>query len=82
MGQKEVMDVLKESKTPLSRSQIAELLDSQPIKVSITLRTLLKYKDIECVELDRFQAAKVLGWKVPIRRVRFYYCEGSSNSFS
>lgn len=77
-----MIDVLKKSNKPLSSLQIAELLGETPIKVSIRLRALLKFKDIECIELDRFEAARVLGWDRPVRRIRFYYCEGSSKSFS
>lgn len=76
------MDILEKSDKPLSRTQIADMIGIKPRKVSLVIRRLLKFKDIECLELDRFKAAEVLGWDRPVRRVRFYYCEGSSKSFS
>lgn len=59
----------------MSRNQIADEIKDEPINVSKVIRTLLKHKEIKCVELDRYQAAKLLDWGIPIRRTRFYYVE-------
>ena len=57
----------------MSNTQIAKELDDDPINTSKKIRILLKHKEIKCVEMDRHQAAKLLNWKNPIRRTRFYY---------
>ena len=57
----------------MSNTQIAKELGDNPINTSKKIRILLKHKEIKCVELDRHQAARLLDWKVPIRRTRFYY---------
>ena len=67
------MNVLTESDKPLSRSQIAEKLGISDTDVSKILRRMLKYKDIECIELDRYETARLLKWDAPWRRSRFYY---------
>lgn len=59
----------------MSRNQIAEEVNDNPINISKVLRKLLKYKEIKCIELDRYQSGKLLNWEVPIRRTRFYYIE-------
>lgn len=73
MGQGEVMEVLESSDKPLSVAEIAEKLGKTKIKVFATMKVLLKFGDVKCIELDRYQAAKRFGWKNPIRRVRVYY---------
>lgn len=75
MGQKEVIEVLEKSKVPMSMNQIAKELNDLPTNVCKKIRLLLKHKEIKCIELDRHQAKKLLNWKVPIRRTRFYYLE-------
>lgn len=67
------MNLLEKSEFPMSRDQIAKELDDEPIKISKRIRILLKHKEIKCVELDRYQSAKLLKWDIPIRRTRFYY---------
>ena len=57
----------------MSNTQIAEEVKDKPVNTSKVLRILLKHKEVKCIELDRYQAAKLLKWKVPIRRTRFYY---------
>ena len=69
------MNLLEKSEIPMSNTQIAEELDDNPINTSKKIRILLEHKEIKCIELDRYQAAKLLNWKIPIRRTRFYYIE-------
>ena len=73
MGQGEVYKLLEESDKPLSGSQIAERLELDVSKVLKILKRMLRGGDIKCIELDRFQAQKLIGWQSPSRRARFYY---------
>ncbi len=57
----------------MSRTQIAEVLGWNPIKVSLRLKKPLKYGEIKCIELDRHQAGKFIGMKHSFRRMRVYY---------
>lgn len=82
MGQREVMDILNESNKPLSRTQIAELLEISAVVVSRSLKVLIKFKEVKCIELDRFQTAELLNWGIPWRRTRFYYSSSSKVSSS
>ena len=59
----------------MSRDQIAEEIKDKPVNISKVLKILLKHQEIKCIEVDRYQAAKLLNWKIPIRRTRFYYVE-------
>ena len=65
--------ILENSDVPLNRTQIADLLNEAPEYISKIIGILLKHQDIKCIELDRYQSAKLLGWDIPIRRTRFYY---------
>ena len=69
------MNVLEKAKVPMSRNQIAEEIKDKPVNISKVLKILLKHREIKCIEVDRYQAAKLLNWKIPIRRTRFYYVE-------
>lgn len=64
---------MEKSQVPMSNVQIAKEVNDKPINTSKILRILLKHNEIKCIELDRHQTAKLLKWKVPIRRTRFYY---------
>lgn len=73
MGQTEILECLEKHKFPISRKQISEELDYDPIKVSHLIQKLLKKAEIKCIELDRIQAGKMLGLNRIFRRTRFYY---------
>jgi len=73
MSQSEVLEILKKHRKPVSRRQIAEELKDDPIKISKSLAKLLLAKEIKCIELDRYQTAKILKLKRVHRRTRFYY---------
>ena len=73
MGQADILKVLEKTDKPMSNTQIAKEVKDKPENTSKVLRTLLKHREVKCIELDRYQAAKLLKWKVPIRRTRFYY---------
>ena len=57
----------------MSNMQIAKELDDNPVNTSKKIKIILRHKEIKCVELNRHKAAKLLDWKIPIRRTRFYY---------
>lgn len=73
MVQSLIIDVLIKSSIPLNRGQIAEQLGEDAIKISHSLKKLLRWKDIECIEVDRNKAAELLNSDSPLRRMRFYY---------
>ena len=69
--------MLEKAEKPLNRGQIAERTGIDPVLVSHTLRVMLKFNDIQCIEVDRNKAAKLLNSKSPLRRMKFYYIEKS-----
>lgn len=70
MGQVEIYNLLSESKEPLSTSEIAKILDMDVLKVSTTIRALLKYNEIQAVELDKVASKKFYRSK---KKIRLYY---------
>ncbi len=68
-----MIECLEKQDKPLARSQIAEDIKEDPIKVSHIINRLLKSGEIKCVELDRIQSGMMLGLGRPFRRTRFYY---------
>jgi len=70
MSQQEVIDVLRKSEKPLSRTEIAKELNLSVIGVSHSLMRLVKGRDIKVIEIDRHQALKNYHCK---RRMRLYY---------
>ena len=73
MGMGDVVECLEKQDKPISRREIAQILDCNPCNVSHLIQRLLKQGAIKCVEYDRMQTAKALGLKKVIRRTRFYY---------
>lgn len=41
--------------------------------VSKNIKTLLKFKEIKCIEMDRYKSAKLMKSDKIRRRTRFYY---------
>ena len=72
MGQGEVIDFLKECEEPVTRKQIAEGIDSDPIKVSHILTNLLKFKEVDFIEHAREKASELVGY-ILLRRTRFFF---------
>lgn len=70
MGQQKVIDILEKAEKPLSRSEIAKLLDERNEKVSLWIKKMLRYNEIKCMEINRVQAKKHYNCK---RRMRIYY---------
>jgi len=70
VSQSEVIDVLQKANKPLSRTEIAMLLNQEATKISFLLKKLLRGGDIKVVEINRKQAIKNYNCK---RRMRIYY---------
>lgn len=70
MSQEEVISVIVKIKKPLSRTEIAKILNQDVIRVSHALQKLLKAKEIKSTEIDREKAMIRYGSK---RRMRLYY---------
>ena len=56
----------------MTRRQIAEALDFDPVKVSHALKSLLKWKEVDFVEHPRDEASKLVGY-ILLRRTRFFF---------
>jgi len=72
MGQGEIIDFLKECQEPVTRRQIAEGIDCDPIKVSHILPKLLKSKEVDFIEHAREEASELVGYML-LRRTRFFF---------
>lgn len=70
MAQGDILEILEKAIKPMSRGQIAQILQVNPCKVSRDIRMLLKYKEIKCVEIDCEQAMKFYSCH---RRMLVYY---------
>jgi DNA-binding IclR family transcriptional regulator len=73
MGQFEIIEALEKAKKPLSRSEIAELINANACHVSHHLRTLVIHQEVKIIEIDRIQAKAFFKGKAPSRRMRLYY---------
>jgi len=74
MGQEEIINLLEKAKTPLSRTQIAEMLKETPIKISLLIKRIFKdpHTEVKCIEINRLQAMKFYNCK---RRMRLYFID-------
>ena len=70
MTQEEVYEVLKKEKRPLSRAEIAKLLNDDPTHVSHSINRLIKSKYIKIIEINQYQAMEKYNCR---RRMRLYY---------
>lgn len=66
----EIIELLRKVKKPLGRTEIAAKLKTTPIKISLAIKNLIKYNEIKCIEINRWQAKQEFGSK---RRMRLYY---------
>ncbi len=57
----------------ISVRQISEALEIDYALLSHTIKKLLKYREVGCIELDRIKAADFLGINRVTRRMRFYF---------
>ena len=65
-----MIDCLKRAEEPLSRTEIADELGENPIKISNILAKLIKYHEVLIKEIDRVVAREKYGVK---RRMNLYY---------
>jgi Mn-dependent DtxR family transcriptional regulator len=70
MSQEEVINVLKESEQPLSRTEIANKIQKDPCLVSHALQKLIKHKEVMVIDIDRTVASKNYNSR---RRIRLYF---------
>lgn len=70
MGQEDIIKLLEKETKPLTRKEIAELLEENASKISRILQTLLKFNEINYIEIDRKEAMKSYGCK---RRMKKYF---------
>lgn len=81
MSQQLILDYLEKQKKKIKDrndrlkcvSQICKDLELPANVVSKNLRVLLRYKEIKCIEMDRFKTAKLTKSINVRRRTRFYY---------
>ncbi len=72
IGAVEVVDFLKTCDKPVTRKQIADGLEWDPIRVSHILKKLLKFNEVDFIEHDRNNASKLAGY-ILTRRTRFFF---------
>lgn len=70
MGQEEVMEVLKKSDKPLARIEIAKILKVNPSRVSSALKKMIKYNEVDFIEINRKIAKERFNC---VKRVRLYF---------
>lgn len=74
MGQTEVIEFLKIQKAPMTRMQIAQAMNCDPVKISHILCSLLRWQEIQFIEHNRMKASELVGY-VLLRRTKFYFYE-------
>ena len=72
IGQSDIINFLETCDYPVTRKQIADGLDCDPIKVSHILRDLLKFKEVDFIEHPREKASELVGY-ILLRRTRFFF---------
>jgi len=73
--QAEVIKFLESCDSPVSRTQIAEALDENAIKISHALARLIRWSEVEFVEYSGEKMKELVGYS-PGRRTRFYFVKG------
>ena len=70
MSQEEVIDLLQKMKEPIAVSDIAKMIEDDAYKISKELNKMLKYNEVNFIEIDRFEAMKKYNCK---RRMRLWF---------
>jgi hypothetical protein len=73
MGQSDILRLLEKEQKPLPVGTIAKKLNECQKKISILLRKLLKYNEVDCIEIDRIEAMKKYKCK---HRMRLWFVNG------
>jgi hypothetical protein len=74
MGQSDILKLLEKEEKPLPVGMIAKKLNENQKKISLLLSKLLKFNEVDCVEIDRLEALSKYGCK---RRLRLWYVKGT-----
>ncbi len=72
IGSAEVVNFLKTCDKPVTRKQIADCLEWDPIRVSRILKILVKYKEVNFIEHNQKSASELVGY-ILTRRTRFFF---------
>ncbi len=72
IGQAEIIEFLKTCEEPVTRKQIADGIECDPIKVSHLLKCLLKFREVDFIEHPSEEASKLVGY-ILLRRTRFFF---------
>lgn len=70
MGQSEILDFLQKQKVPLSSKEISEQMGIRESTILDKLRNMIKYSEVNCMELNKDLSMKFYKCK---RRMRLYY---------
>lgn len=70
MGQQEVIKFLEKQNDPMTSGEVAKKMNECPKKICAIIRKLLKFHEIETIEIDRMKAKERCGSR---RRVCLYY---------
>jgi len=73
MGQEDILNILKKKNEPLTRGEITQLVDSMLMNaaaIGSAINKLVKYGEIEFLNMDRLLAKKFYGCK---HSIRLYY---------
>lgn len=74
--QEEILDLLEKQEKPLSRTEIARMLNEENLgKISSHIQRLLKHKEIKSIEINRKTAMKFYNTQ---HRMRLYYIKKHS----
>lgn len=75
IGQAEIINFLERCDKPMTRKQIAEAMNEDAIKVSHILKNLVRWAEVQFLELSGEEIKEVAGY-YPGRRTRVYFIEG------
>lgn len=78
MGQAEIYELLLKVKEPLPRIEIAARLNTNPNKISESLRKMILHGEVQFIELDRHESKKRYNAK---HRMKIYFISEESNIY-
>ncbi len=74
MSQSDIIDLLEKEDKPLSVGEISKLMNDNQKKISRYLKVMLKYHEVDCIEIDRIEAMANYHCK---RRMRLWFVDGN-----
>ena len=72
IGQGEVIKFLESCNEPVTRTQIAEAMKEEAVKISHILADLIRWQEIEFIEFSAEITKTMVGYSTG-RRTRFYF---------